>query len=293
MKTAAIYKLLRPVQWVKNTFVYLPLFFSGRLFDVGLLLPATIVFISFSFLASSVYCINDLIDAKADRIHPVKRFRPVANGDVSAKTVIVMAVLLFFVSMTVMILLPERMKSLLTVLCVYFLINMAYSFKLKQIAIVDVFVVAFGFVLRLFAGGIACDIWISPWIVCMTFLLALFLAFAKRRDDVLFYEKSGVAVRKNIVAYNREYLNQTLGIIASVTMVCYIIFSLSPDVMRRMGSSYVFITSIFVLAGILRYLQLALVRGGSGNPTEIFLNDRFLRICIVLWIVTYIIIIYL
>jgi len=292
MNAVAIYKLLRPVQWVKNIFVYLPLFFSGQLLDAGLLIPATMVFFSFSFLASSVYCINDLIDAKADRLHPVKRFRPVAKGDISAKTAIAMAVLLFVVSMSVMILLPDRMKSLLTVLCVYFLINIAYSLKLKQIAIVDVFVVASGFVLRLFAGGIACDIWISPWIVCMTFLLALFLAFAKRRDDVILYEKSGVAVRKNIIAYNREYLNQTLGIIASVTMVCYIIFSLSPDVMQRMGSSYVYVTSIFVLAGILRYLQLALVGGGSGNPTEIFLNDRFLQICIVLWIVSYIIIIY-
>lgn len=292
MNAVGIYKLLRPVQWVKNIFVYLPLFFSGQLLDAGLLIPATMVFFSFSFLASSVYCINDLIDAKADRLHPVKRFRPVAKGDISAKTAIAMAVLLFVVSMSVMILLPDRMKSLLTVLCVYFLINIAYSLKLKQIAIVDVFVVASGFVLRLFAGGIACDIWISPWIVCMTFLLALFLAFAKRRDDVILYEKSGVAVRKNIIAYNREYLNQTLGIIASVTMVCYIIFSLSPDVMQRMGSSYVYVTSIFVLAGILRYLQLALVGGGSGNPTEIFLNDRFLQICIVLWIVSYIIIIY-
>ena len=171
--------------------------------------------------------------------------------------------------------------------------NIAYCIKLKQIAIVDVFIIAVGFVLRILVGGFATGIYLSHWIVLMTFLLALFLAFAKRRDDVVMYEDSGVKMRKNVNRYNLAFMNQLIAVVACLTMVCYIMYTVSPEVIERFHSSYIYVTSIFVLAGIIRYLQLTIVDVKSGSPTKVLLKDHFVLACIVGWIVTFVIILYL
>ena len=163
------------------------------------------------------------------------------------------------------------------------------------IQIVVFVIIAFGFILRILAGGLATNIALSKWIVLMTFLLALFLALAKRRDDVAIYEQTGVLPRKNVAAYNLDFMNQAIGIVAAITMVCYIMYTVSPDVVARFegGGKYLYLTSIFVLAGIIRYLQITIVNLSSGSPTKVLIHNRFLQICLACWIVSFLIIIYI
>lgn len=288
-KVRALVGLLRPEQWVKNGFVFLPLFFSGRLLDGSLWMMAILAFVAFSLAASSIYCLNDVKDVEADRAHPVKCRRPVASGAVTPRE----AVLLMGVLTAGWIGLAWAASgSLAVVVGAYVLMNVGYCFGLKHVAILDVFIIATGFVLRIVAGGMATGIVLSPWIVCLTFLLALFLAFAKRRDDVVLRERKGVAVRRNTEHYNLPFLNQTLGVLAAVMLVCYIMYTVSPAVTARLHTDYLYVTSVFVLAGILRYLQVAIVGERSGSPTKVLLHDRFTQICLLGWIVSFAVIIY-
>jgi 4-hydroxybenzoate polyprenyltransferase len=163
---------------------------------------------------------------------------------------------------------------------------------LKQVAILDVMLIALGFVLRVLAGGMAADIWISEWLVLMTFLLTLLLALAKRNDDYRLFEKTGKRPRKSITGYNHEFINEVVSIVAAVTMVCYIMYAMSPDVIQRMGTRYVYLTCFWVLAGLLRYLQNMIVFGRSGSPTKAMVKDRFLQICVFGWIASFVVIIY-
>lgn len=183
-------------------------------------------------------------------------------------------------------------NNLSFIILFYLVLNIAYCVKLKQIALVDVFIIAFGFVLRILAGSVATGIKLSQWIILMTFLLALFLAFAKRRDDVVIYEDTGVKARKNVNRYNLQFMNQAISIIASVTMVCYIMYTVSDEVIERMNTSYLYVTSIFVLAGLIRYLQITIVDVKSGSPTKVLMNDRFIQCCIAGWIITFFLILY-
>lgn len=292
--TSSLIRLLRPQQWLKNGFVFLPMFFGGRLLDIHCWFEAIVAALAFSFAASAVYCLNDIKDIEADRLHPKKCKRPLASGNISVAQGVCLLVASVIVSFAVAIFgggLTGGPLALL--LALYIAINVAYCYKLKQYAIIDVFIVAIGFVMRVVAGGVACDIWLSPWIVSMTFLLALFLAFAKRRDDVVLYQSGVPVTRSNTLRYNLDFLNQTLGILASITMVCYIIYTVQPDVVARMGSQYVYISAVFVLAGILRYLQLAIVDARSGSPTKVLVRDRFIQLCIFCWLSTFLIVIYL
>jgi len=283
-------KLIRPHQWVKNIFVFLPILFAGRIMDFYLWGSAITVFFAFSMIASAVYCINDVRDVDADRQHPVKRLRPIASGQVSIEMAILIAIVLCIGSI-LLSLLSLDYKTGIVVLC-YFLINLAYCFGLKQYALIDVFILSSGFVLRLAAGGFACGIELSPWIVSLTFLISLFLAFAKRRDDVVIQKSRGISARKSIRSYNLQFLDMTLGLIGAITVVSYMMYTISPDVMGRLGSRYIYVTSIFVLAGILRYLQVTIVDSRSGSPTNILLKDRFIQGCILCWTVLFCLIIY-
>ena len=175
----------------------------------------------------------------------------------------------------------------------YYLMNLAYCVKLKQYAIIDVVVISIGFVLRVVAGGTATGIWLSEWIVIITFLLALFLAFAKRRDDVVLFQNTGISSRKNTSRYNLDFMNQVMTVVSTVTVVAYIMYTLSPDVIERFHSRNIYITAVFVLLGIIRYLQVTIVDLKSGSPTEVLLKDRFVQFCLAGWIVSFLIIIYL
>jgi len=283
-------KLLRPQQWLKNGFVFLPMFFSGNLLNAWCWMQTLLAFLAFSFMASAIYCLNDIRDVEADRSHPRKCSRPIASGEIPIPLAWAAMAGCVGLSVSVGVLCGY---SVALVIAGYFLLNILYCYKLKHIAIIDVFVIAVGFVLRLLAGSMACRIWLSPWIVSLTFLLALFLAFAKRRDDVILMEETGVVVRKNIVRYNRAFLDLTLGLIGAMTMMSYVMYTVSPEVVARLGCSYVYVTSVFVLAGVLRYLQLALVDCKSGSPTKVLVNDRFIRCCVMGWLISFAIILYL
>jgi len=290
-----IIRLLRPEHYTKNLFVFLPVFFSGRILDVQALLSGATAFAAFSLAASSVYCFNDIYDREADSAHPAKRNRPLASGAVSVKTAWAVAAACFLLSMAVVFCLfnGETRYALLAIVLSYYALNVAYSVWLKAFAIIDVVIVSVGFVLRVWAGGVAVGIQPSEWIVIMTFLLALFLAFAKRRDDVIRYENTGVSHRANTVRYNTEFMNQIITVIAAIVMVAYIMYTLSPDVIERLGSRYVYFTSVFVLMGITRYLQVTIVDSKSGSPEKILLRDRFIQCCIAGWIGTFLVIVYL
>ncbi len=289
-----ILKLIRPYQWLKNLFVFIPMFFGGSLFNTSSLLMSAITFVAFSLIASSVYCFNDIIDIEADRRHPVKNKRPLASGTVSVRCAWLLMILLFVLSIASLFLFDsfEHTIKVGSVILAYYLMNLLYCAVLKKYAIIDVCVVAFGFVLRVLSGGFATDIVPSHWLVLMVFLLTLFLSFAKRRDDVLRMNETGEAPRKNTIMYNLTFINQAITITASVTQVCYIMYTVSPDVVARLHSDNLYLTSVFVLLGLLRYIQITVVDKRSGDPTKIMLHDRFTQAVVLLWALTFLILIY-
>lgn len=284
--------LIRPQQWIKNGFVLIPMFFGGRLLNADDAIASVVTFFAFSFAASAIYCFNDIVDVDADRRHPAKCHRPIASGAVSVPTAYALMAVLALLSALLLFFLPQRAGETAGIVAFYFLLNMAYCLWLKRHAIIDVCTVAFGFVLRILAGGMACDVAVSNWLVLMTFLLALFLSFAKRRDDVLRMNETGEPPRRNTIRYNITFVNQAITITGTVTLVCYIMYTVSPEVVSRFHAPYLYLTSIFVLVGLLRYMQLTVVDEVSGDPTKILLRDRFTQAIVVAWIMVFLLIIY-
>lgn len=265
------------------------MFFGGSLFDGDAVKGSLLAFAAFSLVASAVYCLNDIIDVEADRQHPVKRLRPIASGKVSIGEACMMMVVLVVFSLGVAAFANVR---LVAVIAAYLLMEIAYCLKLKQYAIIDVCILALGFVLRLMAGGFATGIALSHWLVMMTFLLTLFLALAKRRDDVLMMNVTGKAPRKNTIRYNITFLNQAITINVAVAIVCYIMYTVSPDVVERFHTRYLYLTSIFCILGLLRYMQIAFVDEKSGDPTKVMAHDRFLQLIVLAWAAAFAVIIY-
>lgn len=287
-------KLIRPHQWLKNVFVMIPMLFGGSLLDPSDIRASVVTFFAFSFIASSVYCFNDIIDVEADRRHPVKCKRPIASGAISVRSAWALMALMFLLSVGTVCLLDTytHVINVGLVILIYYILNILYCSKLKQYAIVDVCIIAFGFVLRVLAGGFATDIALSKWLVLMTFLLTLFLSFAKRRDDVLRMNETGEPPRKNTIRYNLTFINQAITITASVTLVCYIMYTVSPEVVNRFHSDLLYLTSVFVLLGLLRYIQITVVDKRSGDPTKMMLRDRFTQCVVLLWALTFLVLIY-
>ena len=284
--------LIRPHQWLKNIFVFLPLFFDKKLLHIDYLVNAIWAFAAFSLAASAIYCLNDIMDIEADKRHPKKRLRPLASGKISKAQAYAIMAILIIASLAITCFAFDS-KNLMAIIAIYIVLNIGYCVRLKHIAIVDVFIIASGFCLRVAAGGVATDIWISQWIVLQTFLLALFLAFAKRRDDVIIFNRDGSKARKNINRYNLEFLNNAIAIVATMTMMCYIMWCVSEEVIVRMGTNLLYITAVFALMGVMRYLQLTMVDNKSGSPTKILMKDRFIHFCIAGWVATFLILIYL
>ena len=285
-----ILKILRPHQWVKNTFIFIPLFFGGSLFDMADWTSSLVAFVAFSFAASAIYSINDIVDVEADKKHPKKCKRPIAAGLVSKRQASFLAIILAIAALALPFLLNNWMLSV--VIALYLAMNLCYCIRLKHYAIIDVCIVAMGFVMRIVAGGVATDIVLSRWIVMMTFLLTLFLSFAKRRDDVLIMNETGMAPRKNTSRYNLTFINQAITITGGVMLVCYIMYTVSPEVIERFNSPNLYMTSFFVILGLLRYIQLTVVDERSGEPTRLVLSDRLIQLIIAGWIISFAIIIY-
>ncbi|MBN8876971.1 MAG: decaprenyl-phosphate phosphoribosyltransferase [Chitinophagaceae bacterium] len=283
-------KLLRPKDWAKNLFLFIPLFFAGEFTDLGKISQILLGFIAFSAIASSIYILNDYRDIEDDRKHPVKCKRPLASGAVSKPSALVIAAILIVGGF---LLAWQIRDKFLFVLAIYFLINLGYSFGLKSVAILDIILLAIGFVLRVKAGSVIAYIPLSEWIIIMVFLLALFMAIGKRRDDVILKLSSGVDMRKSIKGYNLELLNVLLALICAVIIVSYFMYTMSPETMARLGTHRLYYTCLFVMAGIMRYLQIIFVMADSGSPTKILYRDRFIQIVLVLWVASFVAILYL
>lgn len=269
----------------------MPLFFHGKLFDLPLFLNAFWAFLGFSFIASSIYVFNDLRDVEEDRQHPEKKFRQIAAGSISEKNA---KLLILILACLAGIIFYTMFSNIWVWLCVFFYFwqNILYTVWLKKIALVDVIIISIGFIIRIFLGSAATDIYLSHWIIIMTFLLALFLAFAKRRDDILLTNSTGVKHRSNIDGYNLEFLNAAIIISSAMVIVAYIMYTTSIEVIQRTGQN-IYLTSFFVVIGIFRYLQVVFVKQKSGNPTKVFLKDTFLQIIMLGWLVSFGIILYL
>lgn len=283
-------KLLRPSHWAKNLFLYIPLFFAGEIFNLQKVVELLIGFFAFSLIASSIYIINDYKDVEADRIHPVKRKRPIASGAVSKP-----AALVFFVlCLAIGGLLAWYVKPKFAfVVGIYFIINLLYSFGLKNISILDILILSIGFVLRVKAGGVAATVAVSEWLMIMVFLLALFMAIAKRRDDVLIKTQSGQDMRKAVKGYNMDFMNVMLALVSAVIIVAYLMYTMAPETMARFGTYRLYYTCLFVIGGLLRYLQITYVENNTGSPTKILYKDRFIQLTILLWVLSFYVIIYL
>lgn len=287
-------RLLRVEQWVKNAFVFVPLFFSGNITNLDLLGKSFLVFIIFSLAASSVYIINDYTDIESDKKHPLKRRRPLASGAISKSLAVgifsVLVLLNCFLLFSGKLIFENLWLKVAAVIAFYFFMNLAYTFKLKHVAIVDVSIIALGFVLRVLAGGYGTGIEISQWAIVLTFVLALVLAIGKRRGELINAQISG-RTRRALDGYNVQFADIALSISCTLVIVCYLMFTLSPEVQQRFHPR-VFYTVIFVVFAILRYLQQTLVYNRTESPTKIVYRDRYIQVTLVLWISAFLLQIY-
>lgn len=286
-----IIKLLRPKDWAKNLFLFIPSFFAGKIFNLEGIEHLLGGFAAFSFLASSIYIVNDLRDIEDDKKHPKKSKRPLASGKVKKSTGLIVAVLLLLAGVIIGYLVEPTGKFLF-LLGLYYLLNLGYSFGLKNISIVDIMIVAAGFVLRVKGGAVIGKIDTTEWLIIMTFLLALFMAIGKRRDDVILKLSTGNDMRRAIKGYTLDYLNVVLGLVCAIIIVAYINYTVTGGLYKEFGHR-LYYTSLFVIAGVLRYLQIIFVLNNSGSPTEILYKDRFIQIVLMLWVVSFFSILYL
>ncbi len=297
---SAMLKTIRPHQWVKNVFVLAPMFFHKDVFlataegpalnltVTGRALAATGVF---CLLAGAVYTINDLVDVEADRAHPVKRMRPIASGRVPIRTARAMAIALVVVSLAISYALSPWLAA---VSLVYFVENLAYSFKLKNVAFIDVGLISFGFVLRVLAGGIATGVRVSGYMILCTALLALFLGFGKRRHELALDKAS--KRRASLEAYSPRSLNAALAVTGTATVLTYLAYTIDPSTRAEFNSNFLWCTAPFTMFGILRFLLLVNGRVGRGlraeSPTQEMLRDVPFVLNIVLWAAAIIAIVY-
>ncbi len=286
VKMPPLLRLLRPEQWVKNGFVAAPLFFTPEAVNRHNVLLTAAAVIVFSLLASAIYVFNDWCDRDGDRLHPTKRLRPLASGDVSSTAGLTCAVLCLVAGTALALaVLPPPATALALA---YAAMSALYSAKLKHLAILDVLVVATGFVLRIEVGAAAIAVTPTVWIVVCTFLLALFLALAKRRDDLVKLAKApGDTHRPALAGYNLQFVDTAVGVVLAALLVSYLIYTTDAGVIAKFRTDKLYLTAPFVAAGVLRYLQIALVEQRSGSPTDLALTDRFLVLAIVGWIAVF------
>lgn len=276
-----IAKLSRPKHWVKNGFLFVPAFFAGVWLNQSIWLILIAGFLSFCFLASGVYIINDIRDKKFDQQHPQKRHRPVASGKVPVKTASWVSALYIIISL----LLSYWATPFFFIFVLgYFILQVLYSFGGKKIALLDLIILSAGFLIRVYAGGNLANVPVSKWLVLLTFLLALFLGLAKRYNDFELKQRKGIILRDAIEGYNVFFIMAGLIFTASVLTTAYIFYTLSPEVTQKINNENIYITTFFVIPGILRYFQITFVENKSGNPTEMLFKDPFLIITVLGWL---------
>lgn len=271
---------LRPQQWTKNLFVLAALPFGLKLFDGAAVATATAAFVVFCGLSGVVYLVNDLYDRDADRLHPTKRLRPIAAGDLSPNSAAFAAVILGAGALFAASLIGTRFAlAALGYLALFGL----YSRWLKHLVIIDVLSIAIGFAVRAYAGAAAIDVPVSDWILVCTTLLALFLGLSKRRHEITLLADGAVQHRRILDEYSPYLLDQMIGVVTASTLMAYIIYCTSSDTVERFGTRLLVLTVPFPIYGIMRYLYLVHRKDGGGNPSELLITDRPLLVCVGLW----------
>lgn len=278
----SLFKLMRPKQWIKNFFVFGALIFSYSFLNVNKIIYSILAFILFCLISSTVYIMNDILDVEKDKVHPKKRYRPIASGDVSIKQAVAALIVLLVFSMVSSFFINKKLFFILTL---YFLNNILYSFKIKNIVILDVISIALGFILRVIAGGVAINVSLSGWILLCTFFVSLFLGFEKRRNEIVKLEGKANEHRKILDDYSDELLKQFSDITLTCTVIAYSMYTFVAY-----NTSYMMLTNIFVVYGLFRYKYLSMKKGKGGSPTETVLTDKSIIIDVILWAITSIII---
>ena len=273
-------RALRPHQWVKNVFVFAALIFSRSLTDPDLVLRALLAFAAFSLVASAIYLINDVADYARDRLHPKKQKRPIAAGKVKRGTAIGMAAVLMPAGLALAF--GLSIPAGVTV-AVYGVMNLSYSLRLKHVVLLDVFIIALGFLLRVTVGAFAIDVGISPWLLICTFFIALFLAFCKRRHELESLGEDAAAHRGILARYSTPFIDKMIGALASMTVMSYALYTIDPRVIARLGTDGLVLTVPLVLFGVFRYLYLVHIEQKGGSPTEIVLTDRGVQAVVALY----------
>jgi 4-hydroxybenzoate polyprenyltransferase len=285
----AAFVSLRPHQWTKNLLVFAALVFSKHLFEADPLARATLAFAVFCGLSGAVYLINDVADLERDRLHPRKKLRPVATGHLAPRSALLLASGLGASCLALSFLLgvPFLLCSL-----AYLILNLLYSFRLKNAVILDVIGISLGFVLRAVAGGIAISVTISDWLLVCTFLLALFLALSKRRHELVSLEGNAANHRAILAEYSPYLLDQMISVVTASCLVAYCFYTMAPDTVQRYRTDRLSWTIPFVLYGIFRYLYLVHQKEQGGSPTDVLLTDWPLLVDVGLWAVAVVYIVY-
>jgi 4-hydroxybenzoate polyprenyltransferase len=291
MNTAKlILESMRPKQWAKNLFLFAGIIFALKLLEIELLFKVIAAFACFCGVSGSVYILNDILDCEKDKTHPEKCKRPIASGRLQIKVALIAFVVVLVISLLLSLMLGSHF---FIVSIVYFVINVFYSFYLKNIAILDVFTIAIGFVLRAIAGAIVISVEISPWLLICTMFLSLFLALCKRRNEIVTMENNATAHRFVLKNYTPELLDQWISIMTPSTLMAYVLYTISPNVQQKFHTEHLIYTIPFVLFGIFRYLYLVHKKNLGGIPEVIILTDIPMIINMFLWVCAVLIILYL
>jgi 4-hydroxybenzoate polyprenyltransferase len=278
-----IFKSLRPQQWIKNLFIFAPLIFSQNIFNRPLLLKTFEAFVAFCLISSAHYIFNDLRDLEEDRRHPVKSQRPLASGRLKKGPAVVA---LLAIGAAGLALAAAIDVPFLIIATVYLVLQTVYSLWLKHVVILDIFVVAAGFLIRVVAGGLAIKVEISSWLLICTTLLALFLAMGKRRYELVLLDKDAASHRPILKEYNTYLLDQMISVVTASTLVAYCLYTISAETVAKFGTRSLIFTVPFVLYGIFRYLYLIHQRAEGGTPEALIIHDKPLLVDIFLWVVT-------
>lgn len=284
-----VWESLRPKQWTKNFFIFAGILFSQNIFNFPMLVQVTFAFIIFCILSGLVYIINDLADLEQDRRHPVKSQRPLASGRL--KVFYAILALLILIPLTLIVSYCLNLPFFL-IACTYCLLQIAYSFCLKRIVILDVFAIACGFVLRVIAGAVVIDVIISHWFIICTILLALFIALSKRRHELVVLGDEAHNHRAVLSEYSPYLLDQMISVVTASTVLAYALYTISAETITKFGTGNLIFTVPFVLFGIFRYLYLIHQKNAGGSPEHILVTDKPLMIDILLWVIAALIILY-
>jgi 4-hydroxybenzoate polyprenyltransferase len=285
----AVWTSLRPHQWTKNLAVFAALVLSKHLFEAEPLRRSFLAFVLFCALSGTVYLLNDVADFERDRLHPLKRLRPIARGALPRKAAALMAIGLAIASTGTSLLLGPLFAACAVA---YLILNLLYSFYLKDAVILDVLCISLGFVLRAVAGALAIGVLISEWLLVCTLLLALFLALAKRRHELVSLSTTAVGHRKSLSEYSPYLLDQMISVVAASTLIAYAVYTMSPDTVAKYRTDRLAWTIPFVLYGIFRYLYLVHQKEQGGSPTDILITDRPLLLTVALWAAAIVFIVY-